>query len=104
MASHIQLIMAQLLHLPPGPTDASQQVPWTYAPSGSLAVVEPDSHPVPAFAFCDLDGMAGALAGEDPGKIIECLSSLHVQGNQVFPFLPERTHIFPSLLLSLTYL
>ena len=54
--------------------------------------------PVPAFAFCDLDGVAGALANEHWGKkVIEYLSILHTPGNQVSCLLLERAHIFPSL-------
>ena len=54
--------------------------------------------PVPAFTFCGLGGMAGAPAGEDWGKkVIDYLSLLHILGDQVSCFLPERAHIFPSL-------
>ena len=54
--------------------------------------------PVPAFAICDLGGVAGALAGEDwRKKFFEHLRLLHILGNQVSYFLPERAHIFPSL-------
>ena len=30
-------------------------------------------------------------------KVVEYLSFLHILGNQVSRFLPERAHIFPSL-------
>jgi len=33
-------------------------------------------------------------------KVIEYLSLLHISGNLVSYFLPERAHIFPSLYLS----
>ena len=53
--------------------------------------------PVPAFDVCDLGGVAGALASEDWGKkVIEYFNLLHVLGNQVSYFLPERAHIFHS--------
>jgi len=42
--------------------------------------------------------VAGALAGEDCGKILtQYLSLLHIPGNQVSRSPPERAHIFPSL-------
>jgi len=51
------------------PADASHQVPWTCAPSGSLVSNLVFSYsgwffilPVPAFAFCNLGGVARALA------------------------------------------
>ena len=54
--------------------------------------------PVPAFAICDLGGVAGALAGEDWGKkVTKYLSLLHIPGNQVSHFLPQWTHIFASI-------
>lgn len=56
--------------------------------------------PVPVFAFCNLDGEVGALVGENCGKkkIIDYLSLIHIPRNQASHFLPERTHIFHSLL------
>jgi len=51
-----------------------------------------------AFVVCDLVGVAGALVSEDLAKkVIEYLSLLHIVGNQVFRFLPERAHTFPRL-------
>jgi len=59
--------------------------------SGKLFIL-----PVPAFAFYDLGGMAGALASEDwDNEVFEHLSRLHMPGNQVSRFLPERARIFP---------
>jgi len=54
--------------------------------------------PVLAFAVCNLGGVAGALTCEDSGeKVIEYLNFLHIPGNQVSHFLPERACIFHSL-------
>ena len=56
--------------------------------------------PVPAFAFCNLGGLAGALAGEDWGKnVVEYLSLLYIPGKQVAGFLLERAGIFPSVMV-----
>lgn len=53
---------------------------------------------VPDFASCSLVIVAEALAGEDQSKkVIELFSLLHIPGNPVSHFLPEKAHVFPSL-------
>lgn len=52
----------------------------------------------PAFASCSLVSVAEALAGEDQSKkVIELFSLLCNPGNQVSHFLPEKSHVSPSL-------
>jgi len=50
--------------------------------------------PVPAFAICDFNGVAGALASEDWGKkVTEHLSLTYIRGNQA-PVSFQRVSIF----------
>lgn len=88
--------------------DACQQVPWTCEPSGSLDSQICVEHTLQCvvlhssssrLCLLNLDDEVGALVGENcVEKIIVHLSLLHIPGNQASHFLPERTHIFHSLL------
>lgn len=54
--------------------------------------------PVPAFVFCSSGSVAGTPVGEDQGKkVVEYLILLHILGDHVSHFLPERVHICPAL-------
>jgi len=113
--SQILWIAALQHHLPvpSGPIDAPHQVSWTCAPSGSLDGLEPDLLPqwvflhflVPAFAFCDLGSVAGALAGEDRGKKLLSTSAVSISWVTRYLICFRRGLTFSLvLLLSLVYL
>ena len=61
-------------------------------------VLHSSSHlPLPSAAWVVWLEPLHLLVKTEAKKIIEYLSLLHILGNQVSCFLPERAHIFPSL-------
>lgn len=55
--------------------------------------------PIPTFAFCNSGSGVGTPVGERQGKkVVDCLNLLYILGGHVSHFLPERVHIFPSVL------
>lgn len=83
------------------PTAAPRRVPWTCAPSGPLDLLDPNPLLLravlcsPTLCLCLL--RLGWCGWSSLAMKAGYLSLLHVPGNRVSRFLPERVHIVPSL-------